>query len=287
MDIDLRTRSRLRRPSSLRPALRQGGRERVLTTAGMHAEAMRWIRWLTRDGPLGEVSTCPCSREVPHRSTRQRAWAPSRQLAAARERGMPSDDEVAELRGEIVALETALAAAFGEIAALRAAVTGGGAKAAGEAVDAMAADLEGAVLRGVILAETMGQPSAAAGFRAAHGAHRARPAQRDRLPGQVSGDRLASPRVCAGDRSEVMFTRDGSATAVLPPSLQPLVRGRERRDRGLHRGQHPPASGRRSPSCVPTCAMQEQHRHVLPVSTLPISRDCEVRRGSRMPALKR
>ena len=77
---------------------------------------------------------------------------------------MPSDDEVAELRGEIVALETALAAAFGEIAALRAAVTGGGAKAAGEAMDAMAADLEGAVLRGVILAETMGQPSAAAGF---------------------------------------------------------------------------------------------------------------------------
>ena len=77
---------------------------------------------------------------------------------------MPSDDEVAELRGEIVALETALAAAFGEIAALRAAVTGGGAKAAGEAMDAMAADLEGAVLRGVILAETMGQPSAATGF---------------------------------------------------------------------------------------------------------------------------
>ena len=31
-------------------------------------------------------------------------------------------------------------------------------------MDAMATDLEGAVLRGVILAETMGQPSAATGF---------------------------------------------------------------------------------------------------------------------------
>lgn len=75
-----------------------------------------------------------------------------------------ADDTVAQLRGEIVALETALAAAFGEIAALRAAVTGGGARAAQEAMEAMAADLEGSVLRGIVLAEQAGQAGAAAGF---------------------------------------------------------------------------------------------------------------------------
>lgn len=75
-----------------------------------------------------------------------------------------SDKELAELRGEIVALETALAAAFGEIAALRASLTGGGAAAAGEAMEVMATDLEGSVLRGVIVGEEAGQPIAAAGF---------------------------------------------------------------------------------------------------------------------------
>ena len=75
-----------------------------------------------------------------------------------------SDKELAELRGEIVALETALAAAFGEIAALRAALTGGGAQAASRAMDDMAADLEGSVMRGVITGEAAGQPAAAAGF---------------------------------------------------------------------------------------------------------------------------
>ena len=75
-----------------------------------------------------------------------------------------SDKELAELRGEIVALETALAAAFGEIAALRAALTGGGAAAALDAMEAMAADLEGSVMRGVITGEAAGQPDAAAGF---------------------------------------------------------------------------------------------------------------------------
>ncbi len=77
---------------------------------------------------------------------------------------MAGADELAELRGEIVALETALAAAFGEIAALRAAVTGGGARTAGEAMDAMATDLKGSVLRGIVLAEAAGQAGAAAGF---------------------------------------------------------------------------------------------------------------------------
>jgi hypothetical protein len=77
---------------------------------------------------------------------------------------MASADELAELRGEIVALETALAAAFGEIAALRASVTGGGARAAGEAMEAMATDLEGSVPRGIVLAEAAGQAGAAAGF---------------------------------------------------------------------------------------------------------------------------
>lgn len=75
-----------------------------------------------------------------------------------------SDEDVAELRGEIIALETALAAAFGEIAALRAALTGGGAAAALDAMETMAADLEGSVMRGVITGEAAGQPVAAAGF---------------------------------------------------------------------------------------------------------------------------
>ena len=59
-------------------------------------------------------------------------------------------DEIEELRGEIVALETALAAAFGEIAVLRATVEGGGPAAALGAMEAMATQLEGSVLRGVV-----------------------------------------------------------------------------------------------------------------------------------------
>lgn len=74
------------------------------------------------------------------------------------------ENEVEELRGEIVALETALAAAFGEIAVLRAALEGGGAEAALEAMEAMAAQLEGSLLRGVVGAEAAGRPAAAAGF---------------------------------------------------------------------------------------------------------------------------
>lgn len=73
-------------------------------------------------------------------------------------------DEVEELRGEIVALETALAAAFGEIAVLRAAVEGAGTEAALGAMEAMAAQLEGSVLRGVVGAEEQGRAAAAEGF---------------------------------------------------------------------------------------------------------------------------
>lgn len=73
-------------------------------------------------------------------------------------------DEAEELRGEIVALETALAAAFGEIAVLRATVEGGGTEAALRAMDGLAAQLEGSVLRGVIGAEALGRQAAAAGF---------------------------------------------------------------------------------------------------------------------------
>jgi len=93
-----------------------------------------------------------------------RVRGPDSAAGHGEERRMLSGDEVTELRGEIVALETALAAAFGEIAALRAAVTGGGAKGAEQVMDAMAADLEGSVLRGIVLAEAAGQASAAAGF---------------------------------------------------------------------------------------------------------------------------
>lgn len=75
-----------------------------------------------------------------------------------------SANEVEELRGEIVALETALAAAFGEIAVLRAAMEGGGTEAALDAMEAMAAQLEGSLLRGVVGAESAGRPAAAAGF---------------------------------------------------------------------------------------------------------------------------
>jgi hypothetical protein len=74
------------------------------------------------------------------------------------------DETVEALRGEIVALETALAAAFGEIAALRAAAEGGGAEAALGAMEGMAAQLEASVLRGVVGAEAAGRPAAAAGF---------------------------------------------------------------------------------------------------------------------------
>jgi hypothetical protein len=73
-------------------------------------------------------------------------------------------DEADELRGEIVALETALAAAFGEIAVLRAAIEGGGSTAALSAMEDMAAQLEGSVLRGVVGAEAAGRPAASAGF---------------------------------------------------------------------------------------------------------------------------
>ena len=73
-------------------------------------------------------------------------------------------DELEELRGEIVALETALAAAFGEIAVLRAAVEGGGPDSALRAMEGMAVQLEGSVLRGVVGAEAQGRPAAAAGF---------------------------------------------------------------------------------------------------------------------------
>ncbi|MFC7475074.1 hypothetical protein ACFQS7_11970 [Dankookia sp. GCM10030260] len=76
---------------------------------------------------------------------------------------MPKD-EMEELRGEIVALETALAAAFGEIAVLRAAVTGGGTAAALTAMEDMATQLEGSVLRGVVGAEEIGRADASAGF---------------------------------------------------------------------------------------------------------------------------
>ncbi len=73
-------------------------------------------------------------------------------------------DEIEQLRGEIVALETALAAAFGELAVLRAAVAGGGTPAAIAAMEEMARALEGAVLRGVVGAEALGRPDAAQGF---------------------------------------------------------------------------------------------------------------------------
>jgi hypothetical protein len=73
-------------------------------------------------------------------------------------------DEAEELRGEVVALETALAAAFGEIAVLRAAYEGSGAEGALRAMEGLAAQLEGSVLRGVVGAESLGRPAAAAGF---------------------------------------------------------------------------------------------------------------------------
>ena len=73
-------------------------------------------------------------------------------------------DRFDELHGEIVALETALAAAFGEIAVLRAAVEGGGAEAALGAMEGMASQLEASVLRGVVGAEEAGRPGAAIGF---------------------------------------------------------------------------------------------------------------------------
>ena len=73
-------------------------------------------------------------------------------------------DELDELRGEIVALETALASAFGEIAVLRAAIGGGGTPAALAAMEEMATQLEGSMLRGVVGAERIGRPDASAGF---------------------------------------------------------------------------------------------------------------------------
>ncbi len=76
---------------------------------------------------------------------------------------MPGD-KADEIQGEIIALETALAAAFGEIAVLRAALGGGGTEAALAAMEDMARQLEGSVLRGIVGAESAGRPGAAAGF---------------------------------------------------------------------------------------------------------------------------
>jgi hypothetical protein len=75
-----------------------------------------------------------------------------------------TEDKLEELRGEVVALETALAAAFGEIAVLRAVIEGGGLDGALAAMESMAAQLEGSVLRGVVGAEEQGHPAAASGF---------------------------------------------------------------------------------------------------------------------------
>ena len=74
------------------------------------------------------------------------------------------EDKSDELRGEIIALETALAAAFGEIAVLRATMQGDGAAGALAAMEEMAKQLEASVLRGVVGAEEAGRPQAAAGF---------------------------------------------------------------------------------------------------------------------------
>ncbi|MBK1660545.1 hypothetical protein [Paracraurococcus ruber] len=73
-------------------------------------------------------------------------------------------EDAERLRGEIIALETALAAAFGEIAVLRAALEGTGTAGALAAMDAMAKQLEGSVLRGVVGAEQAGRAAAAEGF---------------------------------------------------------------------------------------------------------------------------
>ena len=77
---------------------------------------------------------------------------------------MAEAPELDELKGEIIALETALAAAFGEIAVLRATVQGGSAEDALAAMDGMAKQLEASVLRGIIGAEEAGRPGAAVGF---------------------------------------------------------------------------------------------------------------------------
>jgi hypothetical protein len=82
------------------------------------------------------------------------------EIGMARDR----DAEIDEIRGEIVALETALAAAYGELAVLRATVQGGDAAAALGAMEGMARQLEGSMLRGVVGAEALGRPAAAAGF---------------------------------------------------------------------------------------------------------------------------
>jgi hypothetical protein len=75
-----------------------------------------------------------------------------------------AEDKLEELRGEVVALETALAAAFGEIAVLRAVIEGSGLDGALVAMESMAAQLESSVLRGVVSAEELGQAAAASGF---------------------------------------------------------------------------------------------------------------------------
>ncbi len=72
--------------------------------------------------------------------------------------------DIEELRGEIIALETALASAFGELAVLRAGMQGGGPQAALLAMEEMAGQLEASLLRGVVGAEEAGRPGAAVGF---------------------------------------------------------------------------------------------------------------------------
>ncbi len=72
--------------------------------------------------------------------------------------------DIEELRGEIVALETALASAFGELAVLRASMQGGGPAEALLAMEEMAGQLEASLLRGVVGAEEAGRPGAAVGF---------------------------------------------------------------------------------------------------------------------------
>lgn len=73
-------------------------------------------------------------------------------------------DPLEELRGELVALETALASAFGEIAVLRAQAQGGGPEAALAAMEQMADELEASLLRGITGAEEAGRPGMALGF---------------------------------------------------------------------------------------------------------------------------
>jgi hypothetical protein len=73
-------------------------------------------------------------------------------------------DELEEIRGELVALETALASAFGEIAVLRAEARNRGPEGALAAMAEMADQLEASLLRGITGAEEAGRPGMAVGF---------------------------------------------------------------------------------------------------------------------------